>query len=161
MFFGIICVYVCIYVVECLLSAVVPLMKLKCKVFLVSISLLLKIFCCSAIRRNYEFDTCLHKNIDENQKKIHKLKKQNLQIEILKNVQNEKRKQRKKFRKKYTHEKIRSRQDSNLRSQRETDFQSVALTTRPRLLANTWRNILTNINIGFVLLIDVDRAEKP
>ena len=28
---------------------------------------------------------------------------------------------------------IRGRQDSNLRSQRETDFQSVALTTRPRL----------------------------
>jgi hypothetical protein len=36
---------------------------------------------------------------------------------------------------------MRSRQDSNLRSQRESDFESDALTTRPRLLRDFDQNI--------------------
>ena len=37
---------------------------------------------------------------------------------------------------------LRSRQDSNLRFQRESDFESDALTTRPRLLVNIlWLNV--------------------
>ena len=41
----------------------------------------------------------------------------------------------------------RSRQDSNLRSQRESDFESDALTTRPQLLVNIY---LLNLKECFV-----------
>ena len=50
-------------------------------------------------------------------------------------------------------ENIRNRQDSNLRSLRESDFESDALTTRPQLL-------LSFIEVNFVLILLLEICKK-
>ena len=58
--------------------------------------------------------------------------------------------------------KLRNRQDSNLRSQREFDFESNALTTRPRLPTQRmmWYNWFTNMLEDFWFLSDFDFGAK-
>ena len=54
---------------------------------------------------------------------------------------------------------IRSRQDSNLRSQRETDFQSVALTTRPQLPYSISRQI-SHVTKHMAIIVSLEIYRK-
>ena len=59
---------------------------------------------------------------------------------------------------------IRSRQDSNLRGQSPIDFESIALTTRPRLLLSfnaKFIHIYPNKNIFYKILIYIFEEFKP